>query len=78
MERDPESRLGSSLRDAEDIKKHSFFKGIDWDKVYNKEYPVPKPEERKIDVKVDISKSIYNDLVIPVRGSNNSKDYTAS
>ena len=78
MERDPESRLGSSFRDAEDIKKHMFFRNLDWDKVYRREYEVPKPEQRKLDVKVDISKSIYNDLVIPNGRQNNSKDYTAS
>ena len=74
MERDPESRLGSSFRDAEDIKKHMFFRNLDWDKVYRREYEVPKPEQRKLDVKVDISKSIYNDLVIPNGRQNNSKD----
>lgn len=36
MERDPQSRLGSSARDAEDIKKHMFFKTIDWDMIFNK------------------------------------------
>ena len=36
MQRDPSKRLGSQ-RDAEEIKQHRFFKGIDWNAVKNKE-----------------------------------------
>jgi len=28
--------LGAGIRDAEEIKEHAFFKGIDWEKVYHK------------------------------------------
>ena len=39
--RDPQARLGSSHRDAEDIKRHVFFRGIDFDKLLRKEIPPP-------------------------------------
>ena len=54
MDRDPCSRLGSSARDAEAIKEHPFFGGLDWNKVLNKEYPVPKPDIIKVDQKLDL------------------------
>jgi hypothetical protein len=41
LTREPEMRLGSGPRDAEDIKEHAFFKGINWDDVYNKRVPPP-------------------------------------
>lgn len=33
LQKDPRNRLGSSIRDGEDIKSHDFFKTIDWDLV---------------------------------------------
>ncbi|ORY97646.1 kinase-like domain-containing protein [Syncephalastrum racemosum] len=39
--RDPTRRLGASEADAEDIKAHPFFKGIDWDNLLNKETSPP-------------------------------------
>lgn len=41
LQRDPTKRLGAE-RDAEDIKKHKFFKRIDWDAVYRRELCPPK------------------------------------
>jgi len=32
MNRIPKNRLGAGPSDAEEIKKHKFFKGVDWDK----------------------------------------------
>jgi len=40
--------LGAGIRDAEEIKEHAFFKGIDWEKVYNKQLKPPKPKINKI------------------------------
>ena len=57
MERNPQSRLGSSARDAEDIKKHPFYKCIDWNMVLNREYEVPPPELRNIERHLEFSKS---------------------
>lgn len=39
LDRKPESRLGSNGFD--EIKNHPWFAGIDWDKLYRKELPVP-------------------------------------
>jgi len=45
LTREPELRLGSGRRDAEEIMEHPFFKGIDWDDIYNKRLPTPfKPQ----------------------------------
>jgi len=46
--RDPQRRIGSGPRGAEEIKEQEFFKGIDWKRVYNKEYPVTKPHIRNV------------------------------
>ncbi|RVD92272.1 Serine threonine kinase [Tubulinosema ratisbonensis] len=37
LEKDPKKRLGSGEKDAEQIKKHSYFNEIDFDKIYKKE-----------------------------------------
>ena len=39
--RDPQLRLGSGAGDAEDIKTHPFFYGLDWKALENKEIPPP-------------------------------------
>ena len=45
IERDVSKRLGSSGTDAEDLKSHPFFDGLDWEKVFNKEIePVFRPK----------------------------------
>ncbi|KAK5078018.1 Serine/threonine kinase [Lithohypha guttulata] len=45
LTREPELRLGSGRRDAEEIMEHPFFKGVDWDDIYNKRVPTPyKPQ----------------------------------
>ncbi|KAJ2406598.1 Serine/threonine kinase, partial [Coemansia sp. RSA 2530] len=41
LEKDPSKRLGSGPNDADDIMKHSFFTGINWDDVLNKKIPPP-------------------------------------
>mmetsp|Transcript_32937 Transcript_32937/g.53283 ORF Transcript_32937/g.53283 Transcript_32937/m.53283 type:complete len:531 (+) Transcript_32937:127-1719(+) len=44
LDRDPSMRLGS-LKDVEDIKTHEFYKDMDWEKLYAKEYtPSFKPK----------------------------------
>ncbi len=48
LNRNPNKRLGAGPSDAEEIKKHPFFDSIDWEKVLNREYEVPKPEDRQI------------------------------
>ena len=41
LKKDPEYRLGSK-RDVDEIKEHPYMEGVDWDKVYKREY-IPPP-----------------------------------
>ncbi|XP_044753134.1 ribosomal protein S6 kinase alpha-5-like [Coccinella septempunctata] len=41
LERDPRKRLGGGKDDARELKRHPFFKTLDWDKLYRKEIPAP-------------------------------------
>ena len=41
LERDPNKRLGGSVKDAQEIKEHPYFKDVDWDKIYKKEIKPP-------------------------------------
>jgi serine/threonine protein kinase len=43
LERNPRKRLGSGRRDAYEIKKHPFFKKIDWDDVKRRKLKPPPP-----------------------------------
>ncbi|KAJ2783983.1 Serine/threonine kinase [Coemansia javaensis] len=45
LERDPTKRLGSGPNDAEDIMKHPFFAGTNWDDVLNKRITPPYTPE---------------------------------
>lgn len=39
--REPEQRLGSGPEDALEVMRHAFFKGLNWDDLYNKRTPAP-------------------------------------
>ncbi|XP_065161808.1 ribosomal protein S6 kinase alpha-5-like isoform X1 [Atheta coriaria] len=39
--KDPRKRLGGGEGDAKELKRHSFFKGLDWDALARKEIPAP-------------------------------------
>ncbi len=41
LTRDPNRRLGSGKTDAEEIKRHPFFKDVNFDDVLNKRIPPP-------------------------------------
>ena len=46
MCRNPKKRLGT-VNGAEEIKKHPFFKSIDWTRLFNREYKMPEPYLKK-------------------------------
>jgi len=48
LNRNPHKRLGSSPAGANDIKKHIFFKEIDWNIVGDKKLPVPLPYMKRL------------------------------
>jgi hypothetical protein len=41
LNRDPTRRLGSGKEDAEEIKRHPFFRDVNFDDVLNKRIPPP-------------------------------------
>ncbi|XP_066563840.1 serine/threonine-protein kinase N1 isoform X2 [Amia ocellicauda] len=41
LRRNPERRLGSSDKDAEDVKKQPFFRGVDWEALLARKLPPP-------------------------------------
>uniref|UniRef100_A0A8C3AN24 protein kinase C n=1 Tax=Cyclopterus lumpus TaxID=8103 RepID=A0A8C3AN24_CYCLU len=41
LRRNPERRLGSGEKDAEDVKKQPFFRGIDWEDLLQRKLPPP-------------------------------------
>ncbi|KAJ2158866.1 Serine/threonine-protein kinase Sgk2 [Coemansia sp. RSA 552] len=41
MERDPRNRVGHGVFGTENVKRHVFFHGIDWGKIYRQEYAPP-------------------------------------
>jgi serine/threonine protein kinase len=49
LTRDPTKRLGSEDKMASDIRRHPFFKHIDWDQLYRKEIEAPfKPKVNSV------------------------------
>ena len=43
LNRNPSKRLGAGADGADEIKRHPFFEGLDWDAVAMRIMPVPKP-----------------------------------
>jgi len=58
LNRNPVKRLGAGPSDAEEIKKMPFFKGVDWDFVYQRKQPVPVPPKKPVP-ELDIDKIQY-------------------
>lgn len=48
LNRDPKKRLGAGPEDAEEIKKHPFFKNINWQDVLQRKLKPPKPHIKPI------------------------------
>lgn len=61
LNRDPSRRLGAIL-DAEEIKKHPFFKKVDWNLVARREQKMPRPSRHSIVPILIESSKVYGDL----------------
>lgn len=48
LDRNPKTRLGAT--DKEQIKRDPFFEGIDWDRLYKKQYQPPITEFENSDI----------------------------
>ena len=75
---DKEKRLGNG--GIEEIKKHPFFKGFDWDNIRNVKPPfVPKPfRTQKLDLELNLKNNrldLYTSKEIQNRGYNNLKNF---
>ena len=55
MLRNPNKRLGSGKKDAEEIKSHHFFASISCSDVYNRKIKMPEIEKKKIVKQENIS-----------------------
>ena len=42
LEKNPLNRLGSGFLDVDEIKNHVWFKGVKWDRVFNRKYMLPR------------------------------------
>ena len=77
LERKIEKRLGASLRDSQEIKEHPFYKGLNFEAVYNKEFVPPvqfrgKPRKNSSLKKRDESKWYCNkDLKNDMKSNEN-------
>jgi len=50
---DPTQRLGSGPGDVQEIMSHSWFAGVDWNLIYNKQ--IKPPFKPKLQSKTDVS-----------------------
>jgi serine/threonine protein kinase len=60
LNRNPTKRLGSGKEDSTEIKKHPWFKSIDWDLASDRKLTPPKPTLRAIPT-THISPDIFSD-----------------
>ena len=66
LEKNPKKRLGSQSG-IEEIKKHPFFKGVDWDNIRNKKEVTPDNTE---------GQKIIRDYYMPIKWTNSKKSVT--
>ncbi|KAJ3216024.1 hypothetical protein HK099_006094 [Clydaea vesicula] len=65
LERDPRRRLGGGIEDADEIKRHVFFDGVDWEKVNSKRYTPPfKPHVESSEDTRNISPEFTNTMPV--------------
>ncbi|CRG97095.1 rac-beta serine/threonine protein kinase, putative [Plasmodium gallinaceum] len=68
FEKNPNKRLGSGITDAEEIKKHPFFKSVNWDDVLNKK--VKPPFKPHLFNQIDLQNFDKEFLCMPLRYSD--------
>jgi serine/threonine protein kinase len=68
MNKNPQERLGASKEDAEEIKSHSFFDGVDWTKYLCKEITPPPFKTVTRNLKSISIKEIFGNLEEPESG----------
>ena len=61
LNRDPRKRLGAGPGDAEEIKKHPFFKDINWDDALQRKLKPPKPVLKPI-IEASTTFDLFNEL----------------
>mmetsp|Transcript_30355 Transcript_30355/g.29694 ORF Transcript_30355/g.29694 Transcript_30355/m.29694 type:complete len:81 (-) Transcript_30355:69-311(-) len=54
--------MGSSSKDAEEIKEHPFFKDVHWDKLLNREIKPPFVPQLKTPTDVDYFSTDFTDM----------------
>lgn len=63
MDRDPNSRLGADAKDAESIKNHIFFDGVNWDDIAKRRAEVPPIQLREVkEGAPNLRSSVFADL----------------
>ena len=60
--RDPEQRLGSGPEDALEVMRHEFFRGINWEDLYDKRTPAPFLPQTKSPTDTSTFDSEYTNL----------------
>lgn len=69
MQRDPNKRLGAK-RDAEEVKEHRYFNGVNWDSVLRREFRPLIPARPVIMPTYIPLEKVYGDLTKPNNLSN--------
>lgn len=71
LTRDPARRLGSGKADAEEIKRHPFFKDVNFDDVMNKRIPPPYfptiVSPRSLEPNFDFTDQLSYRMAAPIR-----------
>lgn len=70
LNRNPKHRLGA-VRDADELKEHKFFAGVNWNDVLNRRLPVPSVEVPPVNLNETIKVNFNDRLAEKVERINN-------